>query len=354
MTLFENKLWRQDLQFATEVVRCELKKLEGNQVLITGGTGLIGSAFVDLLCTYNMSTEKKIRIILASRSFEKAKSRFGALLDSNTMRWVQYDANLPIKDIDIHVDYIVHAASNAYPRLMMQEPVETMKSNFIGLNNLLELARINNSKRLLYVSSSEVYGRISSPEPLKEEEYGYIDVLNPRNVYSIAKRASEALCIGFSNEFGVDSVIVRPGHIYGPTSSQNDNRVSSAFAHAVARGEDIILKSEGASLRSYCYCIDCASAILCVLLNGELKNAYNVSNRNSIISIKEMAEMLVSNSGSSLIFETATLSERQAFNNMDNSALNSSKLEKLGWKAQFDPKEGLNHTVQIIRDVFYH
>ena len=63
--------------------------------------------------------------------------------------------------------------------------------------------------------------------------------------------------------------IVRPGHIYGPTATRKDNRVSTAFAYNASDGKDIIMKSDGAQIRSYCYMLDCASAILYVLLKGK-------------------------------------------------------------------------------------
>ena len=116
-------------------------------------------------------------------------------------------------------------------------------------------------------------------------------MLNPRNSYSISKCAAETLCASYYDEYGVDSVIIRPGHIYGPTAQETDNRVSSAWAYCVARGKDIVMKSDGSQIRSYCYCLDSASAILKVMLKGSPVKAYNISNPTSIISIKQMAEV---------------------------------------------------------------
>ena len=139
-------------------------------------------------------------------------------------------------------------------------------------------------------------------------------MLNSRNSYSVGKRAAETLCVSYADEDGVESVIVRPGHIYGPTATRSDNRVSSAWAYDVAEGKDIAMKSDGAQIRSYCYCLDCASAILKVLLRGENCQAYNISNPDSVINIRQMAELLAKSAGVQLKMEFPSEEEKKGFN----------------------------------------
>ncbi len=148
----------------------------------------------------------------------------------------------------------------------------------------------------------------------------------------------------------METVIVRPGHIYGPTASEKDIRVSSAWAYAAANGQDIVMKSDGAQIRSYCYCLDCASAILKVLIDGENLKAYNISNSDSVISIREMAELLAKASGVKLKMELPTETEKKRFNPMNNSSLDSTELYRLGWRGLFDAERGFSHTIKIIKD----
>lgn len=117
-------------------------------------------------------------------------------------------------------------------------------------------------KRLLYVSSSEVYGNKTGNQPYKEKDYGYVDILNQRACYPSAKRAAETLCTAYGQEYGLDTVIVRPGHIYGPTITETDSRASAQFTQNAIEGEDIVMKSAGMQMRSYCYVLDCAYPIL--------------------------------------------------------------------------------------------
>ena len=349
--LYDNKNWIADIDKVIEVVP-ELDELAGKSLMITGAACLVCSAVVDIIFRYNDTHDKKIQVLAAGRWPEEMSGRFGDLVNRDDFTFVVYDASKTDNVIDVHSDYIIHGASNASPNMIVKEPVETMMSNFLGMKYLLDYAKDQGTKRILYISSSEVYGKKEGTEPYKEGQYGYIDLLKARNSYSVGKRAAETLCASYADEYGVESVIVRPGHIYGPTASPYDNRVASAWSYAVAKGEDIVMKSDGAQIRSYCYCLDCASAMLKVLLCGENCHAYNISNPDSIISIKQMAEILVKSAGVKLRMELPTDEERKGFNPMSNSSLESTSLIGLGWRGCFDAEAGFTHTVQILKETY--
>ncbi len=347
MQLYDNSLWIKDIDLISKSLP-ELDQLAGSSVLITGVSGLICSAIADVFFRYNDTHEKKIRILAAGRNEKRMRDRFDDMFDRDDFCFVFFDAASGKFQTDLHADYIIHGAGNAYPAKIVKEPVETMLGNFIGTKNLLEYAKGQGTKRFLYISSSEVYGQKAGNDPYKEDEYGYIDLLNPRNSYSVGKRAAETLCVSYAVEYGVESVIVRPGHIYGPTASPEDNRVSSAWAYAAARGEDIVMKSDGAQIRSYCYCLDCASAILKVLLRGTPSTAYNISNPDSVITIRKMAEILANSANVNIKTEQPDETDRRMSNPMLNSSLCSDDLLSIGWNCCFDAETGLDHTVKIL------
>jgi len=347
--LYCNQQWISDIDKVLEVVP-ELDSLAGKSVMITGAAGLVCSAIVDILFRYNDSHNCSIKILAAGRWYQEMYDRFEQLTEREDFKFIPYDASKTQNIINEHADYIIHGASNASPDMIVKEPVETMLSNFLGMKSLLDYAKEQGTKRLLYISSSEVYGKKDGAEPYREGQYGYIDLLNARNSYSVGKRAAETLCASYSDEYGVETVIVRPGHIYGPTASRHDQRVASSWAYAAASGRDIIMKSDGSQIRSYCYCLDCASAILKVLISGETCHAYNISNPNSIISIKEMANILAECGGVKLKMEIPTEQESKGFNPMSNSSLESGQLIELGWYGCFDAKAGFSHTVDILRE----
>lgn len=347
MEITESKLWMGDID---EVIGTlpELKELSGKSVMVTGSTGLICSAFIDLLARYNETTPDKIYIVAAGRDINKAKNRFARFVDNDWFEILRYDALLAENEIERHMDYVVHGAGNAAPGKIVSEPVETMLGNFMGTYRLLEKARQGLVGRLLFISSSEVYGKSDSEKPLEINEYGYIDLLNYRNSYSIGKSAAETLCVSYAEEYGVDPVIVRPGHVYGPTASRADNRVASLWAYMAAEGKDIVMKSDGAQLRSYCYVLDCASAIVKVLIKGKTGCAYNISNPASVITIKELAKIYAKVTGVNLLIEMPSEAEKKGFNPMKNSSLDASELIALGWNGVFDANRGLAHTVEIM------
>ena len=325
-------------------------KLYGKSVMITGATGMICSAVVDLLIGLNKADDAGITVIAAVRNQGRAEKRFSGLSEKDGLQFMYYDATETSGlCCDKEIDYIIHGASNAHPGIYLKEPVETILANVMGLDAMLKLAVDKSVQRLLYISSSEVYGKKDNMEPYGETEYGFVDILNERAGYPCSKRTGEALCVAYGMEHGLDTVMVRPGHIYGPTITDSDNRASAEFTRKALNGEKIVMKSKGTQLRSYCHTLDCASAILTVLLEGQRGTAYNISNPNSICTIADIAKAFADAAGTDLVFELPTEAEQKSFNLMSNSSLCSERLEGLGWHACYSLEEGVQETLDVMK-----
>lgn len=340
MRLLESSIYKRDLTKALQNI--DLKPLDNKTVFITGALGLIGSAIVDVLLAYG----KIGKIYVGARSFNQFQDRF---LGYHEIEYVPYNA---LKNLQLNArpDYIIHGAGLASPELYVSNPVETILSNFDGVHSLLEFARENKVERLLYISSSEVYGKRNTQDSLRENAYGQIDIDNIRSSYAVAKSASEMLCRAYYSEFGVDTVIVRPGHIYGPSAKRTDKRISSEFAFQAAEGKPLVMKSAGLQKRSYCYSVDCAIQILTVLLKGEGNRAYNIGH-DEVTTIREMAQILAKAGHTELLAVEPTEEEKTAFNPMNNSALDNDSVKALGYKDAFTVEEGLTHTVEILQEI---
>lgn len=342
--ILQNERYTSDIERVINIL--DLSGFDGKSILITGGLGLIGSAVVDVLTVYNRKHNADLRIYVADINKDFFAARYG---DYPCVEYIFYDATKPI-DFDIPLDFIVHGAGLASPELYVTKPVETILSNFNGVLNLLEYSKAHNVARMLYISSSEVYGRKDSADAFCEAQFGIVDINNIRSSYSEAKRASEVLCKSFSSEYDVDTVIVRPGHIYGPTASPRDKRISSEFAFLSAQGKDLEMKSLGLQKRSYCYSLDCAAAILTALMNGEKGESYNIGH-DEVTSIRQMAKMLAEAGNVQLHIDEPTEDDLKQFNPMDNSSLNNEKIKAIGYRDSFTVREGLEHTVRILCDL---
>ena len=340
MRLLDSSLYTEDLKKALESI--DLSNLDGQSFFITGGLGLIASTIVDVLLTYG----KTGIIYIGARNISQYEKRYGNL---EKVCFIPYDAMKPLK-LNIKPNYIIHGAGLANPELYTLMPVETLFSNIDGIHELLCFAKNNPVKRVLYISSSEVYGKKSTDEPFVEDKYGEVDIDNIRSSYAVAKIASEMVCKAFTSEYEVDTVIVRPGHIFGPSAKKDDKRISSDFTFKASRQQKLEMRSAGLQKRSYCYSIDCAIQILTVLLKGNSGQAYNIGH-DEITTIREMAEIYSKAGNVELTMLQPTETELKAFNPMNNSALDNTKVKNLGYRDMFSTKNGLIHTIDILKEV---
>lgn len=317
------------------------EKLSGCNILVTGATGLIGGCLVETLM---MNPKREYQVYASGRNEERALQRFKGFVDDKDFHFVKYDVLKPLAG-DVQFDYIIHAASNASPNFFAQKPVEVIKSNIIGVSNLMDYGLEHGMKRMLFVSTGEIYGE-GDGRVFTEDYSGYVDCAKSRSCYPSSKRAAETLCVCYAAEYGADVVIARLSHTYGPHFTEEDNRVYAQFIRNVLRREDIVMKSTGEQFRSWCYVVDAVSAIFHILLRGECGEAYNVADANSNISIRELAETIASIGGRKVVFELPDDDEKRGFNPVSKSIFSTVKLESLGWKAQTSISEGFKHILE--------
>lgn len=318
-------------------------KLSGCNILVTGATGLIGGCLVEALM---LNPNRDYHVYASGRNEERARKRFAEFADDAAFHFVKYDVLEPLKS-DANFDYIIHAASNASPNFFATKPVEVIKSNIQGLSNLMEYGLNHGMKRMLYVSSGEVYGE-GDGRVFTEDYSGYVNCTSPRSCYPSSKRAAETLCVSYAQEYGADVVIARPCHTYGPHFTEADNRVYAQFVRNVLAGQDIVMKSTGAQFRSWCYVVDCVSAMLHILLKGENGQAYNIADSSSNISIKELAEMIAEIGGKKVVIDLPSDAEKAGFNVVTKSVFDTTTLSSLGWAIDGSMKDKMYKTIKSI------
>ena len=286
-----------------------LKELYGATVMITGASGMIGSYIAYTLMKLNEKFDANINIIPLVRNLNKLSPQVRN--DINVTPVIQ-DITKKIDYVG-DVDYIVHTASPASPELMKVYPVETNFANTIGTANALNFAKTHNAKKFLFTSTREIYGKpLNNQEYFKENDSGIIDHLLLRNAYAESKKAAENMCIGFKEEYGLDTKIVRLAHTFGPNMNINHGMAHVEFLKNLLYGEDIVLDSDGLSRRTYTYISDSVSAIFKVILQSN-DVVYNISNEQNEISIKELAKLIISLDSTNQIKLITNLKDEEKF-----------------------------------------
>ena len=351
MDLYKNDLYMEDVRRTAEL-DLPWERFRDKAVLISGATGLVGSFLVDVLMQKNLEG-LGCKVYALGRSEEKAKARFGDRSTDPLFSFLPYDINLPFVREDIgKVDFVLHLASNTHPMQYSTDPIGTITTNIIGLQNMLEFACAHGSERFAFASSNEIYGENRGDAELFDEEYcGYIDCNTLRAGYPESKRCGEALCRAYEKQKGLSVCIPRLTRSYGPTMLMSDTKAISQFIRKGIAGEDIVLKSAGTQYYSYTYVADAVSGLLTVLLLGEDGAAYNIADESSDIRLRDLAALIAENAGRKVVFEIPDAVEAQGYSKATKARLDGAKLRKLGWKPFYDIKGGIRRTMQILGQI---
>lgn len=288
-----SKLILNDLKMVLDDIKKDAKLLEGKTILISGGSGFLGSYMNAVLYLLNKNVLKeKCKVISLDNYITGSRKNFIVDIKDKNFTFLQHDVRLPL-NINQKIDYIIHAAGLASPFYYKKYPLETIESAFLGAKNLLELSRINKIESFLFFSSSEIYGDPeSSAVPTPETYAGRVSSVGPRACYDESKRLAETLCITYNQMYKIPIKIVRPFNVYGPGMRHTDYRVMPTFLYEGLRGKNLPVHDTGIQTRTFCYITDALSAIFRVLLLGKNGEVYNFGNDKPEISMYELASII--------------------------------------------------------------
>lgn len=352
MKLYDNEIYMEDVQYV-----CGLdlpwNRLQDKSIMLSGATGLIGSFFVDAILEKNIADGLNCTVYTLGRSEEKAKRRFGKFDGNPYFVFIPNDVRLPLVCDDVKtMNYVLHLASNTHPMLYATDPIGTIETNIIGVQNLLKFAVEHKSTRFLFASSNEIYGENRSDVELFDEDYcGYINCNTLRAAYPESKRCGEALCQAYKAQTGLDVAIARLTRSYGPTMMMSDTKAVSQFMKNGIASEDIVLKSAGTQYYSYTYMADAVSGLLWILLAGESGEAYNIADEESDIMLKDLAAIIAKINGKKVVYEKPDVVEAAGYSKATKARLDGSKLKKLGWIPRYDIQTGMEMTIRILKSL---
>lgn len=260
-------------------------------ILVTGGSGFIGSN----LCEYLLNQGHKV--ICLDNFFTSKKENIKHLFSNKDFKLIEHNINkpLPIKKIG-KIDRIYNLACPASPLHYQFDPVETVKTNVLGVINVLELAR-KTGARILQASTSEVYGD-PKEHPQKETYNGSVSPISIRACYDEGKRCAETLFMDYHRQYGIEIKIIRIFNTYGPKMAAGDGRVVSNFILQALNREDITMYGDGNQTRSFQYVEDTVEAMVKMMeTTKDIIGPINVGNPLEI-TLKELCEKIIELTGS--------------------------------------------------------
>ena len=309
------------------------EEFRNRSFLITGATGLIGSLLVRTLLYCNRVHGLNLKVCAVVRSVDKAKGIFGET--DSALEYVVCDLAKDDIAVSSACDYVIHAAAVTTSKLMVSDPVGTIRTSIDGTAKLLKLAVSQKAKAFVYISSMEIYGQPKTDGRTSEKDLGYIDISNVRSCYPEGKRMCECLCNAYAAQYGLNVKSARLAQTFGAGILPTENRVFAQFARSAMSGEDIVLHTTGESEGNYVYTADAILAILTLLLKGEPGEAYNIANEESHTTIRNMAEMVAGEIAGNKIQVVIDIPEDSAslgYAPPVKMWLDATKMRALGWK----------------------
>jgi len=309
------------------------------KILIAGGSGFIGSH----LCDYY--TARGDEVWSLDNLITGREENIACLLSEKNFRFLKEDViYLDLKKLPGDFDYVFHLASPASPPDYFEHPLETLRVNSLGTENLLKLALRCNA-RFLFSSTSEVYG-----DPLisvqNEEYWGNVNPIGPRSVYDEGKRYGESIVMAYHRKYQVDTRLIRIFNTYGPRMRLKDGRVIPNFVYQVLMNKPITIYGDGKQTRSFCYIDDLIAGITGMMEMEDYHLPVNLGNpvEFTIIQLAEIIQKII---GKSVKIEFLPALE----DDPKRRRPDISKARKLlGWQPKIQLEEGLEKTIDYFRE----
>ncbi|TGM02269.1 UDP-glucuronic acid decarboxylase family protein [Leptospira jelokensis] len=301
------------------------------RILITGGAGFIGSHLAESLLNAGN------KIIVLDNFHTGRKENLTHLLSNPNFELIRHDITDPIK---LEVDQIYNMACPASPVHYQSNPIKTIKTNVLGMMNMLGLAK-RVKARILQASTSEVYGN-PLEHPQNESYWGNVNTIGIRSCYDEGKRVAETLCFDYHRQHGVDIRVIRIFNTYGPRMIPDDGRVVSNFIVQALRGEDITIYGDGSQTRSFCFVDDLLKGIIDMMNVENFVGPVNLGNEGEF-TVKELAELVIKETGSKSKIIHLPLPQDDPTRRKPNLSLAK---EKLNYATTVPLVEGVKKTIE--------
>ena len=304
------------------------------RVLVTGGAGFVGSHLCDRLI------KEGHEVICLDNLFTGSKANIQHLLMHERFSFIKHDVQIPFA---CKVDWIFNLACPASPKHYQFDPVATVRTNVLGMANMLELAKETNA-RILQASTSEVYGD-PLVHPQTEDYFGNVNPISRRGCYDEGKRCAETLCFDYHREHGVDIRVIRIFNTYGPRMAFDDGRVVSNFILQALRGQDLTIYGDGSYTRSFQYVDDLIEGMIRMMQTQDFRGPVNIGNPGEF-TIEQLANLVKELVGSTSNIVRLPAVEHDPKQRQANITLAKAKLN---WEPTIALRDGLLRTIDDFR-----
>ncbi|OXA92183.1 NAD-dependent epimerase/dehydratase family protein [Flavobacterium hercynium] len=342
MSLAKNKIVFEDCK--TSCVDIDsFSILENQSILITGGTGFIGKWLTEMISYINFTNNINITVYLLGRDIAKFKEEVPHLAEKTFVKFIEQDVRY-LHDLPNDINYIIHAAGSPDNREHVSDPLKTIETFYKGTQSLLDVAsRIQGLKKIIHLSSHQVYGKNENEEQITENSFGPFEALNVNNCYAESKRIAETLCSYYKNNLRLPIVILRPFAFIGPYQNLEKPWAINSFIRDAILGGPIRILGNGLTERSYLYASDMAYYILRSLILANIGDIYNLGS-NVPISLNELA--LKIKSQSTVKMEVLSRSSKENYLSISKLVPNTNKITKdLNVSETFTIDEAINRTI---------
>lgn len=313
------------------------------KIMVTGGAGFIGSHLCKELLI------KGHHVICVDNFHTGDVRNIEEHIRCSKFQVMNQDITYPFY---VAVDEIYNLACPASPKYYQENPVETIRTNVIGMANVLEIAKRAGAK-VVQASTSEVYG-CPQEHPQKETYWGNVNCVGPRSMYDEGKRCAESLCREYKIQHDVDVRIVRIFNTYGPNMAIGDGRVISNFIVACLCENPLNIYGKGKQTRSFCYVDDTVRGLMLMMekrwegFNCREPLIINIGNPEEEITIMGLAIKI-----KEVIGSTRDVSCHPALK--DDPVMRKPDISKakqmLGWEPKISLEDGLKRTIDYFSGV---
>jgi len=314
-------------------------------ILITGGCGFIGSNYINNLLKSEKFNNETLDYVINIDKLDYCSDKDNVNSnDSNKYIFIEgsiCDKELLKRIFDMYnIEYVVHFAAQTHVDNSFDNSINYTIDNILGTHQLIECCRLfGNIKKFIHISTDEVYGEIS----INSEYSTEVSLLNPTNPYAATKAGAEFIVRSYYYSYNMPIVIIRCNNVYG--AKQYPEKIIPKFITLLRKNKKMTIHGAGLTRRNFIYVDDVINAINIIAINGEFNNVYNIGTTDEY-NVIEIATILLNHikGAEENIEDWVEYIKDRNFNDY-RYAINTTKLNNLGWEKTINFKDGIKKTV---------